>query len=70
MAATHASSTSSEVINALFDLAGGSGLQAGHPLARCLRDSKVMAQQVMVQGRTFEMLGRVLLGDGAEDPAL
>jgi alkylation response protein AidB-like acyl-CoA dehydrogenase len=62
LAATHAVHTSAEVVNRLYTLAGGGAVFAESPLQRCLRNIHVATQHMMVSEATYELTGRLLLG--------
>lgn len=68
LAATHATSTSAEVVDRMYHAGGGSAVYSRSPLQRCFRDIHVATQHVMVASPTYELVGRVLLGLDA-DPA-
>lgn len=50
------------VVARMHTLAGGDAIFAGSPLQRCLRDAHVATQHMMVGESTFELAGRLLLG--------
>jgi hypothetical protein len=50
----------------MYDLGGGSSIYRSSALQRCLRDAQVVKQHAMVGEGTYEMAGRVLLGQGAD----
>lgn len=62
LAATHLVHTSAAVVDRLYTLAGGSAVFAASPLQRCLRDVHVATQHMMVSEATYELTGRLLLG--------
>lgn len=62
LAATHMVATAAQVARIAYDLGGGAALFLENPLQRRFRDAHAMTQHVMVQGATWELAGRVLLG--------
>lgn len=62
LAATHATHSAAAVTTRMYTLAGGSAVFAGSPLQRCLRDVHVTTQHMMVGEPTWELTGRLLLG--------
>ncbi len=62
LAASHAVQASAEVVGRLYTLAGGSAVFATSPLQRALRNVQVATQHMMVNHATFELTGRLLLG--------
>lgn len=66
LAATHMTRTAADVTRTAYDLGGGGALYLESPLQRRFRDAHAMTQHVMVQGATYELAGRVLLGLPAE----
>lgn len=62
LAATHGVHTAAAVVDRLYTLAGGGAVFAASPLQRCLRDVHVATQHMMVNEATFELTGRLLLG--------
>ena len=51
-----------EVVQLVFKAAGGTAVYQTGPLERCLRDLLTMNQHVIGTLRTYEMVGRLLLG--------
>ena len=62
MAATHATRSSAEVVDAMYDLGGGTSLYSESPLQRRFRDVHAATQHAMVAPATWELTGRLLLG--------
>lgn len=62
LAATHMVRTAADVSRVAYDLGGGSALYLESPLQRRFRDAHAMTQHMMVQPATWELAGRVLLG--------
>jgi indole-3-acetate monooxygenase len=62
LAATHAVQTSAEVVDRVYTLAGGGAVFAASPLQRALRNVHVATQHMMVNDATYELTGRLLLG--------
>jgi len=62
LAASHATNSAVQVVDAMYTAAGGTAIYANHPLQRCLRDVHVATQHMMVAQPTYELTGRVLLG--------
>jgi alkylation response protein AidB-like acyl-CoA dehydrogenase len=62
LAVTHMVRTAADVTRIAYDLGGGSALYLESPLQRRFRDAHAMTQHMMVQPATYELAGRVLLG--------
>ncbi len=62
LAATHLAHCSAATVARLFTLAGGSSVFEASPLSRCLRDVQITTQHLMVSVSTWELCGRLLLG--------
>jgi alkylation response protein AidB-like acyl-CoA dehydrogenase len=62
LAATNMVRTAADVTRIAYDLGGGSALYLESPLQRRFRDAHAMTQHMMVQPATYELAGRVLLG--------
>ena len=62
LAATNAMRRSAEAVDRCYEAAGGSAIWSSSPLQRCFRDVHVATQHGMVAPRTFEPLGRMVLG--------
>ena len=67
MAATHAADASTEVVERMFRVAGGTAIYRTSRLEQRLRDINTAAQHMMVAQPTWEMAGRALLGLGEHD---
>lgn len=65
LACTHMADSAAEVCTRLFTVAGGSAVFAASPLQRCLRDALVARQHLMVGETTWELCGRLHLGQPA-----
>ena len=70
LAATHATRTSAEVVATLYDLGGGSAIYRGSPLQRRFRDAHTATAHFQVNPATYELLGRMLLGQPARTEQL
>jgi alkylation response protein AidB-like acyl-CoA dehydrogenase len=70
LAATNAVRTSASVVDAMYDLAGGTAVYASSPLQRHFRDIHVVTQHVLVAPATYELAGRLLLGVPADTTML
>jgi indole-3-acetate monooxygenase len=66
LAATHMVRTAADVTRIAYDLGGGSALYLESPLQRRFRDAHAMTQHMMVQPATYELTGRVLLGQSVD----
>ena len=62
LAASHAAKTGAEVSRIATELTGTTSIYQGHPLARALTDSFVVAQHAFLNEGTMQNAGRVLLG--------
>lgn len=67
LAATHATTASAKVVQAMYLAGGGSSIFESSPLQRYFRDSHVVTQHMMVAPATQELLGRHLLGLGIHE---
>jgi indole-3-acetate monooxygenase len=63
LAATHAVRTGAEVARAMCDLGGGSAIYESSPLQRRLRDADTATAHFQVNPATWELTGRLLLGE-------
>jgi alkylation response protein AidB-like acyl-CoA dehydrogenase len=70
LAATHLTRTAADVTRSAYDLAGGTAVYASHPLQRRLRDAQVATQHMMIAPPTYELTGRVLLGQPTDASVL
>lgn len=66
LAATHGVRTSADVVRAMYDLAGGSAIYDGAPLQRRLRDAFTATAHFQVNNASWELPGRILLGQPAD----
>jgi indole-3-acetate monooxygenase len=62
LASSHLVHAAAAVVDRMHTLAGGNAIFAASPLQRCLRDVHVATQHMMVGESTFELTGRLLLG--------
>jgi alkylation response protein AidB-like acyl-CoA dehydrogenase len=62
LAAVHATRTAADVVDAMYDLGGGTSIYATSPLQRQFRDVHAVTQHIVVAPATYELAGRVLLG--------
>lgn len=62
LAATHAVRTSAEVVDAMYDLGGGTAIYEDSPLQRRFRDAHAATAHFQVNPATWELTGRLLLG--------
>jgi alkylation response protein AidB-like acyl-CoA dehydrogenase len=62
MAAAHATASSAQVVDMMFNAGGGSSLYESGRLARCWRDAHAMTQHLGLSVANFETSGRVMLG--------
>jgi indole-3-acetate monooxygenase len=62
LAATHATEAGAGVVDAAYELGGGSSLYETSPLQRHLRDVRAVTQHMLIGPATWELTGRVLLG--------
>lgn len=62
LATTHATKACAGVVDAMYELAGGSALYTSAPLQRIFRDVHAATQHMMVATPTLELTGRLLLG--------
>ncbi len=70
LAASHAALEAAEAVRALFRLAGGGAIRAGHPLELALRDVETALSHRMVADRVVPTAARALLGLGNPPPDL
>jgi alkylation response protein AidB-like acyl-CoA dehydrogenase len=66
LAATNASTTSATVVDRLFRTAGGDAVYSTSTLQRVWRDVNVASQHAMVAPRTYELVGRMALGQSSD----
>ena len=62
LAMVHASSACTQAVELLYKACGGSSVYAGHVLDRRMRDIHTVNQHAVVSLKTWEVMGRVLLG--------
>lgn len=62
IASTHAAKTGADVARRAFELAGTTGIFAGHPLQRYLNDALVVAQHAFMNDGTWQAGGQALMG--------
>ena len=70
LAASNATTQSVAVVEQLFRTAGGSAVYEASALQRVLRDATVAAQHAIVAPRTYELLGRLALGQPTDTSQL
>jgi alkylation response protein AidB-like acyl-CoA dehydrogenase len=70
LAATHAVRTAAAVVNDMHDLGGGAAIYEASPLQRRLRDAHAATAHFQVNAATFELTGRLLLGQPTETAML
>jgi indole-3-acetate monooxygenase len=66
LAATNATSQSATAVEVLFRIAGGAAVYESSALQRVLRDVNVASQHAMVAPRTYELVGRLALGQSTD----
>jgi alkylation response protein AidB-like acyl-CoA dehydrogenase len=62
LAATHATTTGAAVCDTAYRLGGGSAIYESSPLQRRFRDAHTATQHLLVAPATWELTGRLLLG--------
>ncbi len=70
LAATHAVRRSAEVARTMYDLGGGAAIYDRSPLQRRFRDAHAATAHFQVNAATFELTGRLLLGQPTETAML
>jgi indole-3-acetate monooxygenase len=65
LAYTHAVRASAQVVDRMYEAAGGASVYRSSPLQRCFRDIHVATQHAMVAPATLETIGAVFLGADA-----
>jgi indole-3-acetate monooxygenase len=70
LAATHAARTAAEVTTAMYDLGGGAAIYETSPLQRRFRDAHTATAHFQVNLASFELTGRLLLGQSARTEQL
>ena len=66
----HAVRTSAEVVRSMYDLAGGTAIYDDSPLQRRFRDAHAATAHFQVNPATWELTGRLLLGQPTETAML
>ncbi|MBP2330312.1 alkylation response protein AidB-like acyl-CoA dehydrogenase [Kibdelosporangium banguiense] len=66
LAATHVVRTSAKVTAAMYDLGGGATIYQGSPLERRFRDAHTATAHFQVNQASYELPGRLLLGQPAQ----
>jgi alkylation response protein AidB-like acyl-CoA dehydrogenase len=66
LAATHAARTAADVARAMYDLGGGAAIYETSPLQRRFRDAHTVTAHFQVNAASWELAGRVLLGQPTE----
>jgi indole-3-acetate monooxygenase len=70
LAATHAVRTAADVAREMYDLGGGSAIYDGSPLQRRFRDAHAATAHFQVNPATWELTGRILLGQATDTTML
>ena len=70
LAASHAIRSSRDAVDSMYELGGGSAIYESSPLQRRLRDIHVATQHMLVGPATWELAGRVLLGQETDTSQL
>jgi indole-3-acetate monooxygenase len=70
LAATHAVRTAAEVARAMYDLGGGSAIYEDSPLQRRFRDAHAATAHFQVNAASWELTGRLLLGQPTQTAML
>ncbi len=70
LAATHAVRTAAEVARSMYDLGGGSAIYGDSPLQRRFRDAHAATAHFQVNPASFELTGRLLLGQPTQTAML
>jgi len=70
LASTYAINASREVTDAMYELGGGAAIYETNPLQRHLRDVHVAIQHMLVAPATWELAGRLLLGQPLDSAQL
>jgi alkylation response protein AidB-like acyl-CoA dehydrogenase len=61
LAATHATRSSAEAVDLMYDAGGGTSIYSKSLLQRCFRDVHVATQHAMVAPALYAGIGRVML---------
>jgi alkylation response protein AidB-like acyl-CoA dehydrogenase len=70
LAATHAVRTAADVVRSMHDLGGGSAIYDDSPLQRRFRDAHAATAHFQVNPATWELTGRLLLGQPTDTTML
>src|SRR4029077_7739110 len=70
LAGTHAVRTAAAVATDMHDVGGGAAIYESSPLQRRLRDAHAAAAHFQVNAATWELTGRILLGQPTETTML
>ncbi len=70
LAATHGTETAAAVATTAYRAGGGSSIYSSSPLQRRFRDANVATQHMMVAPPTWELAGRLLLGQPTDTSQL
>jgi indole-3-acetate monooxygenase len=70
LAATHAVRSSAEVVRSMYDLAGGTAIYDDSPLQRRFRDAYTATAHFQVNEASYEVPGRILLGQPTDTSTL
>jgi alkylation response protein AidB-like acyl-CoA dehydrogenase len=70
LAATHAVRTTAEIARSMYDLGGGSAIYEDSPLQRRFRDAHTATAHFQVNPATWELIGRLLVGQPTQTAML
>jgi alkylation response protein AidB-like acyl-CoA dehydrogenase len=70
LAATHAVRSSAEIVRAMYDIAGGPAIYDDSPLQRRFRDAYTATAHFQVNEASYEVPGRILLGQPTDASTL
>jgi indole-3-acetate monooxygenase len=70
LAATHVVRSSADVVRSMYDLGGGAAVYDDSPLQRRFRDAHTATAHFQVNAASYELGGRILLGQPAETAVL
>lgn len=70
LGATHAVRSSAEIVRTMYDLAGGPAIYDGSPLQRRFRDAYTATAHFQVNEASYEVPGRILLGQPTDTSTL
>lgn len=68
LAASNNAWSAAAAVDLVYHAAGGTAIYTKNPLQRCFRDVHVTTQHLMVAQPTFEVVGKVLLGQDPKTP--